>query len=211
MNHVQQLLLALILLSGCAPGLDGRPSEGGEWAGGDGAVACDPSVPEYVSACETECQERVASRSAPSVPPAPFLSATCEQTGITAGGESWEGAACSCEVAENAWSLVAGGPDACSNYGRAGTCLYLASEFPGCDPEVPTSCDAVCDDLHQRQSAHAAETLELTHWASACEVSGCYCAYQRGESCFLDNDVAPYSCDLSIEEMREEQRARWAN
>lgn len=211
MNHVLKLLLVLPLVSGCTSSLDGGPNEDDQWVGGGGEIACDPSIAENVSACEADCQDRVATRSAPSVPPEPFLSATCEQTGIMAGGESWEGMACHCEVAENAWAIVAGGPHACSNHGRAGTCLYAASEFPGCDPEIATSCDAVCDDLHQRQVAHAAETLELTHRESACEVSGCYCAYQHGESCFLDNDVVPYSCDLSLEEMLEEQRARWSN
>jgi hypothetical protein len=53
-----------------------------------------------------------------------------------------------------------------------------------------------------------ASTLQLEHRDPLCAGSGCHCADQNGEHCFLDADVVPFSCDSPIPEMQQALRER---
>lgn len=179
------LLPFLVVLASCTPT-------------GSGATACtDPA------ACEVGCLDWVASMETPTEPPPRHIAARCEYANFSGRTvTTWEGFGCWCDLPqEGRREFVHRANEACSNFGRGGTCLYRSEEFPGCDVEEPSSCEAVCEDLYQRKVVHAAETIELELRDSLCTVGACHCAYRNDEQCFLGNDVMSFSCDTPIPEM----------
>ena len=77
-------------------------------------------------------------------------------------------------VPEN--DLILGNKLLCDMEGRSNDCLYGCKDFPGCDPAVATSCDAVCADMGHRIEQDEAKTFDAEVRSSTCTTTGtCRC------------------------------------
>jgi hypothetical protein len=133
-----------------------------------------------------------------------FDSSSCGQVGIIAGADSAEGLACQCHVTGGGGGGLVAGPAgaACSDYGRRLDCIYPGSEFPGCDPDDPKSCDAICADLQARLQADAMLSYETEIRSAHCQDYHCLSVVRIGDSCYPGPPLrAPHDCAMSDQEI----------
>jgi hypothetical protein len=91
----------------------------------------------------------------------------------------------------------------CSEFGRAGSCLYCAAEFPGCHVESPdTGCASVCDDLVERVRQEWQRTYTVDVRVARCVSNRCERVVEIDGRCYVGEvlpDSAGYDCALSDE------------
>lgn len=106
-------------------------------------------------------------------------------------------------------------PNGCSEYARAPSCLYCASEFPGCNVDDPGSCDVTCADMAERYDAEMAKTYNVTSRVARCaENIECEYVTEIDGACYARNpvqkDLPAFSCDLSDEEILRHKEESYA-
>jgi MYXO-CTERM domain-containing protein len=128
---------------------------------------------------------------------------------------------CDCSIGFAWYVLARAGYGDCLQPGRVpGTCLYTASEFPGCEFDGGTSrCAGPCGDLQARMNAEESRTFDASVLGSACNVSGsgcgsygtCDCALHVEGTCFVSGGgMTPTTlqdCSMTPEQMISLHRA----
>jgi len=95
----------------------------------------------------------------------------------------------------------------CSEWSFPPGCLYCESEFPGCNVDDPTSCDAVCGDMFQRFEAEFQRVTVATARLSRCSPDGsqCHVVTEIEGRCYAGapfaGPTAELDCNLSDEEL----------
>ena len=172
----------------------GEETDAGRDGGGPvGAVGCYTDED-----CEVTCSGFIEGLDAPTRP-LEVVSAACTMTSFV---PSPPAASCDCAV-EGGGSvpLSSGYPDACLRYGRDRSCIYRRDEFPGCDVDDPTSCDAACADLEDRMRADAERVYDAEVRYAACRDYDCDCILRMSDGCYVQWDIHRYDCALSNAEM----------
>lgn len=128
---------------------------------------------------------------------------------------------CDCSLGSG-WHVVAkAGYGDCPVPGRVpGTCLYTASEFPGCDLDAgSTSCASPCSDLQARVNAEESRSMDASVLGSTCYFTSdliggygtCDCALQVEGTCFVNGrgttPITLQDCAVTPEEMIRLHRA----
>jgi len=97
--------------------------------------------------------------------------------------------------------------DGCSDLRTSGQCLYCENEFPGCDVNVPTSCDAVCADIAERDHQDHQQPDDVSIRAARCSTDRtCSVVTAINGQCYLGDYgaflPAPIDCNLPDTELR---------
>ncbi|MCL2823631.1 MAG: hypothetical protein FWD57_06540 [Polyangiaceae bacterium] len=151
--------------------------------------------------CSNHCS--LIQLSASTTPPPPtFSESLCELALIIASDEQPQtpAPACLCfqdSPTNNAIILSNTSPDPCLLYGQNRNCLYEKSEFPSCNTNQPTtSCNDICNDIERRLLEDSLKPASVTLRHTQCASTGCHCILQINDSCFVDDWLDPYSCNL---------------
>jgi hypothetical protein len=176
---------------------DLMPSEGP----GDSAMPPPSSAPEQEPGaatggcepvqCEAEAKAFAASFASEMTSPAPFLSATCSETGD-----------CTCSRDDGALVLTQASEPVCLVPGRL-MCLVGSDSYGGCTMDDPSLCQASCAEVQSSLEADAAG-FEVTVRASGCGTSGCVYVVVSGDACFVAGSNLPpaeANCSLSDDEL----------
>jgi hypothetical protein len=97
-------------------------------------------------------------------------------------------------------------PGGCSEYDRTSGCSYCEQEFPGCNIDDASSCDAVCADFYQRQAREFARTFSARERLARCNADNrCERLYELEGRCYVGAPGRPearsYDCALSDAEL----------
>jgi len=96
-------------------------------------------------------------------------------------------------------------PGGCSEYTLVPGCLYCESEFPGCNIDEPTSCDAVCADFVARANQESARPISARERLARCVENRCQRLYEIDGKCYVGEPWRPeargYDCSLSDDEL----------
>lgn len=94
------------------------------------------------------------------------------------------------------------GPDDCLVYGRDRSCVYHRRAFPGCDLDAPdTSCDSVCSEVQRRLDVDAIRAPRSQVRTAVCAETGCRCVLDINGTCYVDDWLDAYDCELTNEEI----------
>ncbi len=154
--------------------------------------------------CTARC-EAFAEQATLAVSPPVFVRSRCELAAVVAGVAGDPAAArpapsCLCMEGDDdrsAFLVSATGPDPCLLYGRDRQCLYPAASFSGCDIDEPdTSCEATCSEVQRRLEVDALERPSVRIRRAACADTGCRCVLDIGGTCYVDDWLDPYDCDM---------------
>ncbi|MEN9577593.1 MAG: hypothetical protein RJA70_602 [Pseudomonadota bacterium] len=140
-------------------------------------MQCDPQ------ACEVHAAESAAQLSGVQNAPQPFANPRCSVMNDVL--------VCACDAAVRATSEV------CALSDRFGGCLYLPSEFPGCQVGSDAACAAVCGDIQLRGVSAASQALEVVVRASACVGAECRYVLAVDQRCYLAEPLTPVDCAVA--------------
>jgi hypothetical protein len=92
----------------------------------------------------------------------------------------------------------------CSLFGRAGPCLYCASEFPGCHLGSEDDCMAICEDAVERVQKEWDRSFIVDVRLARCVSNRCESVIEIDGVCYVRQvlpDSVGYDCSLSNEEL----------
>jgi hypothetical protein len=158
--------------------------------------------------CQAVCNGIVSAKNTPTTSAIAFDGGQCELSGLAEADGGEPSHACVCGIAGTGSQITVGrGADSCLYFGRGYDCLYLRSEFPGCNPSTSTTCDSVCSDLQERIRIDAEASHDVALHGAVCDLRVCRCVLQANTSCYVHSTAfRTYDCTLTSSEIVAQAR-----
>ena len=155
-------------------------------------------------ACEDLAYAALAELSEPAATPGLLGPPVCREVAFADGTEG--GPTCRCPI--DGWGNGSLGPVGlgCFARGRGGECLFDETDFAGCNPDKPASCDDACELLYSRVQENAKRIFDTEVLDSACVEQRCRTVIRIGNVCFpkgAEREFDGYDCNLGAEGILE--------